>query len=267
MKKGAGCRNSRIRNPGKRKVKAVLTAIYWEIYVPWQKFCHFIRWPHRQHTQDISETGFRIDAIQPACSDKTIQQCSTYTTMIAAEEDVVFIAKTDRSQRALSCVIIRLCKAIIVVVAQRIPLVQSISERLANRYFSTTLRFSPSTTHAGMPAVVYSGIAWLPVVCCRETTYFLFNRVQLADTFQGFLCCRRLSAYIDVVDFAPRVGPACSFYQQATFTLCAEQPVVTCEDICLQHTIAIEALPVFPLPDIPGGLAAHFVERALHLSQ
>lgn len=106
-----------------------------QIYVPWQQISHFIGWPLRQHTQDIVKVSFRIDTIEPARSDKTIQQRSTFTTMIAAEEDVVFLAKTDRSQCALSRVIIRLCKALIAVVAQRIPPVQSISERLAQPGF------------------------------------------------------------------------------------------------------------------------------------
>lgn len=38
-----------------------------------------------------------IDTVQPARSDLVIQQGATFTTMIAPEEDVVFLADTDRS--------------------------------------------------------------------------------------------------------------------------------------------------------------------------
>ena len=85
---------------------------------------------------------------------------------------------------------------------------------------------------------------------CGESSYCFFDCVQLADTFQGFFCCGRLSTYIDVVDFSARVGPACGFCQRATVALCAEQPVVTCEGIGLLHTIIVAKmlLRVFPLP-------------------
>jgi hypothetical protein len=56
-----------------------------------------------------------------------------------------------------------------------------------------------------------SGLPGCQPLSCREAAYFFFYRVQLADTFQGFLCCGCLSAYIDVVDFSARVGPACRF--------------------------------------------------------
>ena len=45
----------------------------------------------------MAKVGFRIDTVQPARSDQTIQQGTTFTTMITAEEDVVFLAQTDRS--------------------------------------------------------------------------------------------------------------------------------------------------------------------------
>jgi hypothetical protein len=44
---------------------------------------------------------------------------------------------------------------------------------------------------------------------CREAAYFFFYRVQLTDTFQGFFCCRCVSAYIDIMDFSAGMGPTC----------------------------------------------------------
>jgi hypothetical protein len=42
-----------------------------------------------------------IDTVQPARSDQTIQQGTTFTTMITAEEDVVFLPRqTARSARS-----------------------------------------------------------------------------------------------------------------------------------------------------------------------
>ncbi len=49
---------------------------------------------------------------------------------------------------------------------------------------------------------------------CREAAYFFFYRVQLTDTFQGFFCCRCVSAYIDIMDFSAGMGPTCGFCQR-----------------------------------------------------
>ncbi|SSG28795.1 beta-xylosidase [Klebsiella pneumoniae] len=66
------------------------------IHVPWQEFSHFVRRPLRQHAKDISKVSFRIDTVQPARSDQSIQQSSALTAMIAAEEDVVLFTQTYR---------------------------------------------------------------------------------------------------------------------------------------------------------------------------
>lgn len=74
---------------------------YWrlfigEINVPGQKFCHFIARPLRQYTQDMAKVSLRIDTIQPTCSDQSVQQRTTLTTVIAAEEDVVLFTQAYR---------------------------------------------------------------------------------------------------------------------------------------------------------------------------
>jgi hypothetical protein len=91
-------------------------------------------------------------------------------------------------------------------------------------------------------------IVWLPAALLREAAYFLFYRVQLTDTFQGFLCCGRLSLYRRHGFFGAH-GPSMRFCQRATFTLCAEQPVVPCEGIRLQHAMIVAKmlLRMFPL--------------------
>lgn len=72
---------------------------------------------------------------QSACTDQTVQLCTKLATVIAPEEDVVFLTKAGGSQRALTGIVIRFCKTVIAVVAQSIPLVQNISERLAQPGF------------------------------------------------------------------------------------------------------------------------------------
>jgi hypothetical protein len=42
----------------------------------------------------MAKVSFRIDTIEPACSDETIQQGSALAAMIAAEEDIVFLSQT-----------------------------------------------------------------------------------------------------------------------------------------------------------------------------
>lgn len=139
----------------------------------------------------MAKVGFRIDTVQPARSDKTIQQGTTFTTMIAAEEDVVFLAKTDRSKRTLSCVIIRLCQAIIAVVAQGIPLVQGIRERFTQTgLFRERRAFFYQPLMQGCQQWFALGLSSYQPLSCRETTYGFFDCVQLTDTFQDFLCCR-----------------------------------------------------------------------------
>ena len=83
----------------------------------------------------MAKVGLRIDTIEPACSDKTIQQGSALTAVVAAEEDKILFPKTDGTKSSFGCVVIRLCQAIITVVAQRIPLIQGISERFAQTGF------------------------------------------------------------------------------------------------------------------------------------
>jgi hypothetical protein len=110
----------------------------------------------------MAKVGLRIDTIEPACSDKTIQQGSALTAVVAAEEDKILFPKTDGTKGSFGCVVIRLCQAIITVVAQRIPLVQGISERFAQTGFFDRVALSPLTSHAGISAAAYFGTAWLP---------------------------------------------------------------------------------------------------------
>ncbi|KNC93744.1 hypothetical protein GM31_18265 [Trabulsiella odontotermitis] len=143
-------------------------------------------------------------------SDRTVVHNARH--LDAPEEDVVFLTKADGPQRTFSGIVIRICKTVISVVAQRIPLVQNISERLAQPGF---LRQSGAFLHQpvmqGYQQRFTSGPPGCQSLSCREAAYFLFRRVQFTDTFQGFLCRLCLSAYIDVVDYSARVGPACGF--------------------------------------------------------
>ena len=72
---------------------------------------------------------FRIDSVQFARPDQAVQQRSALTTMVRAEEQVVFTPQTDHPQSILRDVVIRFRPAVICVVRQRLPLVQGISER------------------------------------------------------------------------------------------------------------------------------------------
>jgi hypothetical protein len=109
----------------------------------------------------MAKVGLRIDTIEPACSDKTIQQGSALTAVVAAEEDKILFPKTDGTKGSFGCVVIRLCQAIITVVAQRIPLVQGISERFAQTgFFRQSGAFSTNQSCRD----ISSGLlpAWLP---------------------------------------------------------------------------------------------------------
>lgn len=83
----------------------------------------------------MAKVSLRIDTIELACSDKTIQHGSAFTAVVAAEEDKILFPRTDGTKGSFGCVVIRLCKTVIAAVAQRILLLQRIRERLARPGF------------------------------------------------------------------------------------------------------------------------------------
>lgn len=54
----------------------------------------------------MAKVSLRIDATEPACSDKTIQQGSALTAMVAAEEEPVFLSQTDGTKGSFGGVIV-----------------------------------------------------------------------------------------------------------------------------------------------------------------
>lgn len=108
-----------------------------------------------------------------------IDRCSTIA-VVAAEEDKILFPKADSTKGSFGSVVIRLCQTIITVVAQRIPLVQGISERLAQPGF-----FRQRGAFLHQPVMQISAAAILtvrlPAAHCREAAYFLFYRHQLTD--------------------------------------------------------------------------------------
>lgn len=59
----------------------------------------------------MAEVGFRIDAIEPASPDQTIQQGSSLTAVVAAEEDKILFPKADSTKGSFGSVVIRLWTA------------------------------------------------------------------------------------------------------------------------------------------------------------
>lgn len=45
----------------------------------------------RQHAQDLAKVSLRIDAIKPARTNQTLQQCTTHATLIVPEGNIIFI--------------------------------------------------------------------------------------------------------------------------------------------------------------------------------
>lgn len=73
---------------------------------------------------------FWIYSVQFARPEQTVQQRTTLTFMVRAEEQVVLTTQADYPQSILRDVVIRFSSAVIYIVRQRLPLVQRISERL-----------------------------------------------------------------------------------------------------------------------------------------
>ncbi len=150
----------------------------------------------------MAKVGFRIDTIEPACSDKTIQQGSALTAVVAAEEDKILFPKTDGTKSSFGCVVIRLCQAIITVVAQRIPLIQGISERFAQTgFFRQSGAFLHQPVMQGYQQRLTSGPPGCQPLSCRRPRIASSIAYSSPIRFSGFLCCCCMSAYIDVVDF------------------------------------------------------------------
>lgn len=53
----------------------------------------------------MAEVGFRIDAIEPARPDQTIQQGSSLTAVVAAEEDKILFPKADSTKGSFGSVV------------------------------------------------------------------------------------------------------------------------------------------------------------------
>lgn len=82
----------------------------------------------------MTQIRFRIDTVQMAGADQPVQQCTTFATMIAAEEYIVF-PKADGTKRLFHSVVIGFCQPIIAVITQVTPLVQYIRECLSQSVF------------------------------------------------------------------------------------------------------------------------------------
>ncbi|EFJ60076.1 hypothetical protein HMPREF9531_02648 [Escherichia coli MS 45-1] len=59
-----------------------------EYDVPWQEFINTVRRPFRQDVEDMAQIRFRIDTVQSAGADQPVQQRTTLSTVIVAEEHV-----------------------------------------------------------------------------------------------------------------------------------------------------------------------------------
>ncbi|EFW11051.1 hypothetical protein SSYM_0300, partial [Serratia symbiotica str. Tucson] len=49
--------------------------------------------PLRQYTQDMTQISLRVDSVEFARTDQAVQQCAALTTMVAAEEDIIFFPR------------------------------------------------------------------------------------------------------------------------------------------------------------------------------
>ena len=83
----------------------------------------------------MAQIRFRIDTVQSAGADQPVQQCSTLTAVIAAEEHKVFLSETDCPKRSFRGIIIRLRQTVITEVAQRNPVLPDIPERISQTTF------------------------------------------------------------------------------------------------------------------------------------
>lgn len=68
-------------------------------------------------------------AVQPACPDQSVQQCTAFATVIGAEEQDVLSPQTDHPQGIFGDVVIRFRQVIFRIVRQREPLIKGICER------------------------------------------------------------------------------------------------------------------------------------------
>ncbi len=92
--------------------------------------------PFRQNTQDMAQIRLRIYAVQTADADKPIQQITTLSAVIAAEEDIIFLSETDGPKGSFRCVSVRLHQTVITVITECVPLIHNIAERFSQSGFS-----------------------------------------------------------------------------------------------------------------------------------
>lgn len=53
----------------------------------------------------MAKVGFRIDTIQPARPDQSVQQGSALITVVAAEEDKILFPRADGTKGSFGCVV------------------------------------------------------------------------------------------------------------------------------------------------------------------
>lgn len=66
-----------------------------QCYAPGEQFADPVYRPVSNDVKDIAEVAFWLHSVQFTRPDQAVQQCSTLTTVIAPEEDIISLAKTD----------------------------------------------------------------------------------------------------------------------------------------------------------------------------
>lgn len=76
----------------------------------------------------MAQISFWIDTVQAARSDQSVQQCTTLSSVIATEENVIFSPRQTACKARSAVLLSWLRQTVIIEVAERAPLIQNICE-------------------------------------------------------------------------------------------------------------------------------------------
>lgn len=68
---------------------------------PRQQLTDAVDRPVGDHRQHVTKIAFRIDAVQSAAPNKSVQLCTTIASIVGAEEQIVLSPEAYRLQRIL----------------------------------------------------------------------------------------------------------------------------------------------------------------------
>src|SRR5512147_2050244 len=158
--------------------------------------------------EHVAQPGERVDAVQLAGLDQTIDGGGTLSAGIRTGEEPIFPAEGDAADGVFGAVVVDLEPAVVDEAGERRPVAERVAERLgqsALRRQAAELRREPPVQCSQQRLGPF--LPDLPPEVGRPAADRHLDPVELGDLFQGVGGDRRLGALVYLKDLAPGVRP------------------------------------------------------------